>query len=167
MKPEYTIARFDFEKLPWLTSPRKQLDTEAVALGFIRIPPGEGYTFTHSHRKQEEVYIVIEGNGIIAIGKQLIEISRGDVVRVSPQAKRALKAHNEGLFVICAGGVAMGFPKNENSRYMIDDGMPDYDDIPQWHQGNPEIIERNNVLKKRMHKATQKRAAKDHRQNDH
>lgn len=157
MSRDYSKAHFDFEKLPWLTSPRKQLDLAGVALGLIRIPANEGYTFTHTHREQEEVYIVIEGNGVIAINDELLEIGRGDIIRVSPSSRRALKADGEGLFVICAGGVPMGFPKNPNSRYMIDDGIPDYDDIPPWYLGQDEIIRKNSMLKERMLKARQKR----------
>ncbi len=157
MANEYTIAHFDFDSLPWLTSPRKQLQLEGVALGFIKIPPDDGYTFTHTHRKQEEVYIVIDGSGIIALNGKLHEIRPGDVIRVSPEVKRALKAGKEGLFAICAGGVPDGYPKNPQSRYMIDDGMPDYDDIPPWHQGKHEVIEKNALLKQRMLKSHMKR----------
>ena len=73
-------------------------------------------------------------------------------MRVSPAARRALKAHGDGLLVVCAGGVAYGYPHDPNSRYMIDDGIPDYDDIPPWYAGNPLVAERNARLKERMEK---------------
>lgn len=80
-------------------------------------------------------------------------------MRVSPAAKRALKAAEDtALFAICAGGVAAGYPKQPNSRYLIDDGIPHYDDIPPWYHGNPEVMERNAQLKERMLKAQLKRA---------
>ncbi|WP_371357392.1 cupin domain-containing protein [Hydrocoleum sp. CS-953] len=127
-------------------------------MGLINLPPNEGYTFTHSHAEQEEVYIVVSGKGFILIDGELIEIQRGDLVRVSPRAKRAIKAAQEtDLFVICAGGVTQGYPQNSNSRYLIDDGIPDYDDIPPWYQDNPDIIAKNYVLKERMLKAQAKR----------
>ncbi len=157
MQNDYTKAHFDFDTLPWLTSPRKQLELTGVALGLIKIPPNEGYTFTHTHREQEEVYIVIDGSGVIAINNNLVDIGSGDIIRVSPSSRRAIKAHAKGLFIICAGAIPMGFPKNHNSRYMIDDGVPNYDDIPPWYQGQNEIVERNNTLKARMEKARRKR----------
>jgi hypothetical protein len=153
----YTKCHFDFANLPWLTSPRHQLELQGVALGLIRLPPDEGYTFTHRHRQQEEVYLVIEGNGLILVDGELLEITRGDAVRVSPAARRALKAGGEGLLVVCAGGVAQGYPENPNSRYLIDDGIPDYDDIPPWYQGNSEVAERNACLKARMAKSQAKK----------
>lgn len=157
MSCDYTKAHFDFSHLPWLTSPRKQLGLEAVALGLIHIPPGEGYTFTHHHRQQEEVYIVIEGSGVISVNDELIELVRGDLVRVSALSRRALKAHNEGLFIICAGSIPMGFPRDPNARYMIDDGIPHYDDIPLWYRGRSDIAQKNEVLKTRMEKSRTKK----------
>lgn len=148
----YTQCHFDFAHLPRLTSPRRQLELQGVAIGLIKLPPNEGYTFTHRHRKQEEVYIVIEGSGTILIDDELLPLDRGDAVRVSPEARRALKAADQGLLVICAGGVAEGYPKNPNSRYMIDDGIADYDDIPPWYKGDGEVAKRNERLKKRLKK---------------
>lgn len=149
----YTRCHFDFASLPWLTSPRRQLQLRGVAIGLIRLPPNEGYTFTHRHRRQEEVYLVIEGNGLILVDGELVELVRGDAVRVSPEARRALKAGDLGLLVICAGGVAEGYPHNPNSRYLIDDGIADYDDIPPWYQGNEDVRRRNEALKKRRRNA--------------
>ena len=63
----YTKAHFDFDELPRLTSPRRKLGLQAVGLGLIRLPAGEGYTFTHAHLEQEEVYLVIEGAGLLFV----------------------------------------------------------------------------------------------------
>lgn len=145
----YSKCHFDFATLPWLTSPRKQLDLKGVALGLINLPPDQGYTFTHRHRRQEEVYLVIDGNGVLLVDGELLDLVRGDAVRVAPEARRALKAGDLGLLVVCAGGVAEGYPKNPNSRYLIDDGIADYDDIPPWYQGDEEVRRRNAMLKKR------------------
>lgn len=154
----FTKAHSDFEGLPYLTSPRRQLNLHAVGIGLIQLPPDEGYTFTHSHAEQEEVYIVIEGQGTMLIDGELVPIERGDLVRVSPQARRALKAAPEtALFVICVGAIAAGYPKNPQARYTIDDGTPHYDDIPPWYQGREDIAQRNARLKARMLKSQAKR----------
>lgn len=152
MQNKYSRHHYDFDTLPWLTSPRKQLDLKAVALGLIHLPPDEGYTFTHRHRKQEEVYIVIKGSGLLLVDGELLEIAKGDAVRVSPESRRALKANKYGIFVICSGGIPQGYPNNPNARYLIDDGVPDYDDIPPWYKGDPEVAEKNRRLKARQRK---------------
>lgn len=152
----FTKVHFDFDNLPYLSNPWRKLNLHAVALGLIKLPPDQGYTFTHSHAKQEEVYIVIDGQGQMLLDGELIEIGRGDIIRVAPTTKRALKANSDTpLLVICVGGVAEGYPEKPNARYLIDDGIPDYDDIPPWYQGNPEIITRNTQLKARMLKSQQ------------
>lgn len=153
MTDAYTKANFDFDSLDWLTSPRQKLNLQAVALGLIHLPPNEGYTFTHSHQEQEEVYIVIKGSGQVQVNDELVEFVQGDLVRVSPSARRALRANGEGMFVICSGAVPAGSPKNPNARYLIDDGIPHYDDVPIWYTDNPEVKDRNAHLKARMLKS--------------
>ena len=152
MSKGFTIKNFDFKNIKGLVSPRKQLDLEGVAIGLIGLSSNEGYSFTHSHREQEEVYIVIEGSGYILLGGDLVEIKRGDIVRVACHVRRALKAGEDGVTVICAGGIPAGYPKNPNARYLIDDGVPYYDDIPPWYEGNHMIIKKNSELALRMQK---------------
>ncbi len=154
MQKKFTKYHYDFDKLPWLTSPRRQLDLKGVALGLIHIPPDQGYTFTHKHRKQEEVYIVIRGSGFLQLDNELLEIEEGDIIRVSPQIRRALKAESLGLFIICAGGIPLGFPENPNARYLIDDGIADYDDIPSWYREDQGVAEKNQKLKERQRKSS-------------
>src|SRR4028119_630138 len=89
---KFTKAHFDFNNLPQLTNPWRQLNLQGVALGLIRLPAGDGYTFTHSHAEQEEVYIVVEGKGLMVVDWELLTVECGDFVRVSPAAKRVLKA---------------------------------------------------------------------------
>ena len=154
----HTKVHFDFDTMPWLTSPRRQLELTAVALGLIRLPRGEGYSFTHRHERQEEVYVVIGGSGVLLVDGELVPIERGDVVRVAPEGRRALRASDEAdLLVVCAGGVAAGFPRNPDARYLIDDGIPDYDDMPPWYAGRADVQVRNAELKSRMERARERR----------
>jgi len=157
MPDAYTRKHYDFETLPRLASPRRQLGLKGVALGLIRLPAGEGYTFTHSHEKQEEVYIVIVGSGEIYIDGETLGLVMGDIVRVDASARRALRARDEDLLVICAGGIPLGYPKDPQARYLIDDGIPHYDDIPPWYSDDPDIARRNEALRQRMLEARERR----------
>jgi hypothetical protein len=152
----------DFDGLPPLTSPRRALGLRGVALGVISLAPGQGSTFTHHHELQEEVYVVIEGRGVLCLDGVLHPISRGDLVRVSPPVRRALRADPaERLLVICAGGVPAGFPRDPGARYLIDDGIPHYDDPPPWCRDDPEALRRNALLSSRMEAARRRREARD------
>jgi len=160
MSDRYTKTHFNFETLPALKSPRHELGLTGVALGLIRLPADEGYTFTHSHDRQEEVYLVIEGKGEMVIDGEIVPLERGDAVRVSPSAHRALHAAEEALLVVCAGGIPMRYPKEPGARYLIDDGIPHYDEVPPWYAGDEEIISRNRTLKERMERALARRAGR-------
>jgi hypothetical protein len=39
------------------------------------------------------------------------------------------------------------YPKSPKSRALIDDGIPDYDNVPPWYEGNEKIAEINKRLK--------------------
>lgn len=146
----YHKAHFDWDQLPPLTSPRRLLGLTGAALGLINLPPGQGYTFTHHHREQEEVYMVLAGRGQLLIDGELVPLAAGDMVRVDPASQRAL--NNDGeipLQIICAGAVPAGYPKDPGARYLIDDGVPNYDDIPPWCTDDAEVAARNAELKQR------------------
>jgi mannose-6-phosphate isomerase-like protein (cupin superfamily) len=57
----------------------------------------------HSHREQEEVYVVIGGSGRIKVNDEIVELRRWDVVRVAPSTVRALEGGPDGLEVIAVG----------------------------------------------------------------
>lgn len=161
-EPAFHRMSVDFETLPPLTSPRRALGLTAVGLGLIRLPAGEGYTFTHSHEQQEEVTIVIAGSGEMVIDGERLTLAAGDIIRVSPSARRAIRASDhEPLTAICAGAVAAGFPRDPNARYQIDDGVPHYDDIPPWYEGDAEVAAKNARLKERMERSRARREAED------
>lgn len=154
----YTKAHFDWDNLPPLTSPRHQLGLKGVALGLICLQPGQGYTFTHNHREQEEVYMILAGSGVLLIDGEFVPVAGGDMIRVDAESKRALNNDGETpLQVICAGAVPAGYPKQSTARYLIDDGVPDYDDIPPWYAGDPQVAQGNARLKERYLKSMRKR----------
>ena len=58
----------------------------------------------HSHREQEEAYVVVAGSGRILLDDEVLELRQWDVVRVAPEVTRAFEAGPEGLDVIAVGG---------------------------------------------------------------
>ena len=93
--------------------------------------------------------MVINGRGIIHIDGEDISLQKGDFINVFPESKRALKAADDSdLIFICAGAVSTGkYPKSPNSRAVIDDGIPDYENVPPWYEGNKKIAEINQRIK--------------------
>ena len=82
---------------------RDQLDSEHLGVTYLRYEPGVCSPMAHSHRVQEEAYIVIGGSGTIVLNEERHAIGRWDVIRVSPSTVRALEAGGDGLEVIAVG----------------------------------------------------------------
>ena len=66
------------------------------------LPAGAGVPFVHSHRQNEEIYFVTEGEGKAVIDGEQTDVKAGDWLRVSPSAKRQLSAApDNALKYIC------------------------------------------------------------------
>ncbi len=82
---------------------RKYLDSQHLGISYFRYPAGLRSPMAHSHREQEEAYVVIGGSGRIRIDDEVHSIGQWDVVRVSPEAIRAFEAGDSGLELIAVG----------------------------------------------------------------
>jgi mannose-6-phosphate isomerase-like protein (cupin superfamily) len=82
---------------------REQLDSEHLGVTYMRYDPHVWLQTAHSHREQEEVYVVVGGSGRVRIDAQEHELELWDVVRCSPRAVRAFAAGPDGLELIAVG----------------------------------------------------------------
>ena len=82
---------------------RKYLDSQHLGISYFRYPAGLRSPMAHSHREQEEAYVVVGGSGRIRIDDEVHSIGQWDVVRVSPEAVRAFEAGDGGLELIAVG----------------------------------------------------------------
>src|SRR5436305_13538744 len=76
---------------------RKQLDSEHLGISYLRYSPGVCSPSAHSHREQEEAYVVISGSGQVRLDDEIRELRCSDVVRVTTVTVRALEAGDDGL----------------------------------------------------------------------
>jgi quercetin dioxygenase-like cupin family protein len=58
----------------------------------------------HSHREQEEAYVVVAGSGRVRLDDEVREVRQWDVIRVAPEVVRAFEAGTDGLDLIAVGG---------------------------------------------------------------
>jgi Uncharacterized conserved protein, contains double-stranded beta-helix domain len=70
-------------------------------VSFNYTPPGRFVPFVHSHKKNEEVYIFVGGNGFMKVDDEEVPVEDGTVIRVAPAGERAIKAGDGGLVHIC------------------------------------------------------------------
>ncbi len=82
---------------------RKHLDSEHLGVSFMRYDANVRSPKAHSHREQEEAYVVVSGSGRIRLDDAVHELRQWDVVRVSPTTVRAFESGDEGLELIAVG----------------------------------------------------------------
>ena len=83
---------------------RKHLDSRDLGVSHWRYDPNFRSPFSHSHKEQEEAYVLVAGSGRVLLDGEVLELAQWDAVRVSPQVLRAFEAGPDGLEVIAVGG---------------------------------------------------------------
>ena len=86
----------------------KPLELEQSGLGYQRIPPGYRFPYGHTHRRQEETYVVIAGGGRMKLDDEVVELREGDAVRVAPGTWRGYEAGPDGLELYVIGAPNLG-----------------------------------------------------------
>src|SRR6202012_204018 len=82
---------------------RKYLDSDHLGVSYFRYGPGLRSPVAHSHREQEEAYVVVGGAGRIRPDDEVLPLRRWDVIRVSPEVVRAFEGGEDGLELIAIG----------------------------------------------------------------
>lgn len=78
--------------------------TEATSceISFGMLPPGAAVPFFHSHKSNEENYIILSGSGRFQVNDEVFDIAEGSVIRVAPGCDRNLKCTSAGpMTYIC------------------------------------------------------------------
>lgn len=66
------------------------------------LPAGASVPFVHSHKQNEEIYAITDGEGTVEIDGENIAVKAGDWLRIAPCAKRRFFASsNKALKYIC------------------------------------------------------------------
>ena len=78
--------------------------TEATSceISFGTLPSGAAVPFFHSHKANEENYIILSGAGRFQVNDEVFDIAEGSVIRVAPGCDRNLKCTSaEPMTYIC------------------------------------------------------------------
>lgn len=71
-------------------------------ISFGTLPTGAAVPFFHSHKENEENYIILSGAGKFQVNDDVFDIAEGSVVRVSTNCDRNLKCTSaEPMTYIC------------------------------------------------------------------
>ena len=82
---------------------RKHLDSDHLGVSYFHYPASFKAPYGHSHREQEEAYVVVQGSGRMRLDDEIVELKQWDVVRVAPSVVRAFQGGPDGLGMIAIG----------------------------------------------------------------
>ncbi len=74
------------------------LELTGCEISVNTVPKGFKVPFNHKHKQNEEVYIVLKGEGIITIDGEPVKVKEGSAVKVLPAASRTIENIGDGHF---------------------------------------------------------------------
>lgn len=90
----------DFEGKVFVKDELKETSCE---ISFGTLAPGQAVPFFHSHKENEENYIILSGKGLFQVNEDVFAVAEGSVVRVATNCDRNIKNTDESgnLVYIC------------------------------------------------------------------
>ncbi len=71
-------------------------------ISFGTLPTGAAVPFFHSHKANEENYIILSGSGKFQVGDEVFDIAEGSIIRVATDCDRNIKCTSqESMTYIC------------------------------------------------------------------
>ncbi len=104
-----------------------QLALTGAEVSINALPASASVPFIHAHKRNEEVYVILDGKGVLYIDGEELEINAGDVLRIDPAGERCIKADAESAIrFICVQADAGSL-----TQFTRNDGIP-CDVKPSW-----------------------------------
>lgn len=94
------------------------LELTSCEISINTVPKGFKVPFNHKHKQNEEVYIILKGEGIITVDDTPVNVKEGSVVKILPNASRTIENTSDGEFeFICVQAKA-----NSLEQFGLQDG---------------------------------------------
>ena len=77
---------YDGARSAGVVGPRQGLAGRKIGCSIDVVPPGKRACPYHFHYAQEELFIVIDGEGTLRVAGEMVPIRRGDVISIPPGA---------------------------------------------------------------------------------
>jgi quercetin dioxygenase-like cupin family protein len=97
------------------------IEAEQLALSYLLVAPNYRLPFGHTHERQEEVYVVVDGSARVKLDDDVIELKRWDIVRIAKDTVRNVEAGPDGAELILIGAPST----KPNDAQMIQDWWTD------------------------------------------
>jgi uncharacterized cupin superfamily protein len=89
------------------------LGLERSGISLQRLAPNASQPFGHHHKGQEELYVVVDGNGTVKLDDEEFDVGPWDAVRVAPEVMRGFAAGPDGLEFLAFGAPAVVAPMED------------------------------------------------------
>jgi quercetin dioxygenase-like cupin family protein len=104
METGTAFTKLDYDTGERFVRLRQQLGVSTFGLNQIVLEAGQRGRI-HRHKRQEEVYLVLEGTLTLVIEGEPRELQRGELARVAPAVRRRLvNRHHEPVLLLALGG---------------------------------------------------------------
>ena len=103
--PGVSFAQLDLAGEDRFQTLRRELGVSTFGLNLIRMQPGNRGRI-HTHERQEEVYVVLEGTLSLVVDGQEHDVGALHAARVAPAVRRQLVNRGPGRLVLLALGGA-------------------------------------------------------------
>ena len=132
MAARYSRAFMPLSKVKEKEFLSRPMGCKGIGFSFVRCKPGEGATYVHRHKVQEEVFIAFKGDGTIILDGRRIKMPEGTIVRVGPRVWRALgnDSKKDVVYMVLGAVPPKGFPLG--GRTLLGDGIPNRNKVPRW-----------------------------------
>jgi mannose-6-phosphate isomerase-like protein (cupin superfamily) len=105
-KEEWTQFRMEPPEIPIPAEGklflRKLLGSAGLETSLNVVPPGKAIPFLHKHQHNDEIYIIIAGRGQFLVDDEVVDVSEGSVLRISPAGARAWRNNSDSpLYFLC------------------------------------------------------------------
>src|ERR1700753_1079873 len=86
-EPAVTTAAIDLEGIEPFQKIRRELGVESFGINAVRLRPGQRNR-VHVHSRQEEVYLVVDGELTLIVEGDPVRLAAGHLARVGPSVRR-------------------------------------------------------------------------------
>ncbi|WP_418765084.1 cupin domain-containing protein [Mailhella sp.] len=111
----YSLTNIDFSSAR--TELHDALALTGAEISCNQLPAGTSVPFVHAHKQNEEIYLVLDGEGKLYLDGEERPLKTGDCFRVDPAAERCISAAaNSPLRFLCVqvkAGSLDGFTMND------------------------------------------------------
>ena len=78
------------------------IGSTGIEMSVTTLAAGEAVPFFHRHKLNEEVYVVVSGEGVMMLGADDVDVASGSIVLVQPATTRCVKnTGSEPLVMLC------------------------------------------------------------------